>query len=426
MAGEVKSMKRVVIASAVLLLAACGEVPVAPSGSSGDYKLYEAASGQQSAQLAVIDSRSHTTERSLPLGTPSADWQHLYSISSRRLIDSDPVTGATLNTLQLPGSYELPPATIGGVPGGLSQNGKWLVVESWDRTSDGIPTATHMLVVGTSFRDAPARIDLSGFFEFDAVSNDGQRVYVVEYLDGNGYRVRVYDVLAKQLDPQVVVDKSDGNDTMAGVRLMGVQSSDGQWQYSVYARQNDGAFIHALNLAGTISACIFLPGSGYATDADAFRWSLVLSPDGNTLYASNGGLGFVTQVNVGPNSWPSLARTAHIATGGLTASLFVQDVQAKEFGQNASVVSPDGKTLVMAGTTGIVWLDTASLATHRQALAGWRVWSLGLSPDGRSLYALNDAGQIAEVSMASGAVGSRFNPGAGYPMALMRVAAPAP
>lgn len=419
-------MRRVIPALAMLFLAACGAVPSSPDGSAADHKLYVAAFGTQSGRISVIDSRTHAAERTLPLGTPSADWRHLYSVSSNRLLDTDPLTGATLNTLPLPGSYELAPATIQGVPGGLSQNGGWLVLESWVRSADGSPTSTHMLVVNTSFRDAPTRIDMGGFFEFDAVSNDGLRVYVVEYLGGNGYKVRLYDVLAHQLDPQVVVDKSDGNDTMAGVRLMGVQSPDGQWQYSVYARQNDGAFIHALNLTGTISACIFLPGSGYATDADAFRWSLVLSPDGNTLYATNGGLGVVTQVSVGPNSWPSLARTAHLATGASTASLFVRDAQAKDSGEDASVVSPDGKTLVMAGTTGIIWLDAASLAAHRQALPAWRIMSLGLSPDGRSLYALGDSGQIAEVSMASGAVDAEFNLGAGSPVALMRVEATAP
>jgi WD40 repeat protein len=416
-----ENMNRVVGVSAVLFLAACGEVPV-PTSSS-DYTVYEAASTPHSAHLAVIDSRTRILERSLPLGTPSADWRHLYWMSSDRLIDSDPITGATLNTLQT-GYYQLPPATLSGVPGGLSQNGKWLVLEAWDHTPNGSPNVTHMLVVSTSFRDAPARIDLTGVFEFDAVSNDGQRVYLIEYMGGNGYRVRIYDVLEQQLDPQVVVDKSDGNDTMAGVRLMGVQSSDGQWQYSVYARQNDGAFIHALNLNGAVSACIFLPGSGYNANPDELRWSLALSPDRNELYASNGAMGVVAEVNVGPNDWPSLARTEHIATGPATASLLAQDVQAKEIDGNASVISPDGKTLVTAGSHGIVWVDTASLVAHRNALSDWRISSLGLSPDGQDLFALNDAGQIADVSMASGAVASRFDPGAGYPMALIRVSAP--
>ena len=418
-------MRAVLVAAAILLVAACGEVP-APA-SSGDYKLYEATSSStaKSDVLAVIDSRSHTTDRTLPLGTPSPDWHHLYSVSANRLIDTDPISGATLNTLPLPGGYQLPPASISGVPGGLSQNGKWLTLEAWERAADGSPTATHLLLIDTSFREAPARIDLHGFFEFDAVSNDGQRVYLIEYLGGNGYRVRMYNVLARLLDPQVIVDKSDGQDAMAGVRLMGVQSPDGQWQYSVYARQNDGAFIHALNLTGIpIAVCVFLPGAGYAKDPGEFRWSLAMSPDGSTLYAANGATGVVAEVDIAGGGWPTLGHTTRIGQAASTSNPLVENVQAKAFGANTAVVSPDGRTLVAAGGSGVVWLDTANLIERRHALDGSRVSSLGLSPDGRELYVVDDSGTIAQLSVRSGAVEGRFDPGLGAPMALIRVAAP--
>jgi hypothetical protein len=45
-----------------------------------------------------------------------------------------------------------------------------------------------------------------------------------------------------------------------------------------------------------------------------------------------------------------------------------------------------------------------------------------MAPDGRTLYALSGDGEIAEVAVASASVGARFNPGAGYPIAIMRVA----
>jgi len=68
-------------------------------------------------------------------------------------------------------------------------------------------------------------------------------------------------------------------------------------------------------------------------------------------------------------------------------------------------------------------VDTASLKVRSSALDGWRVWSLGLTPDGRTVYVLNDEGNIAEVSVASSSVGAKFNPAAGYPIAIMRVVA---
>ena len=70
-----------------------------------------------------------------------------------------------------------------------------------------------------------------------------------------------------------------------------------------------------------------------------------------------------------------------------------------------------------------MWIDTATLEVRHRALDGWRIRSLGLSPDGRSLYAVSEGGVIAELSMASGAINGRFDLADGQPMALMRVAA---
>ena len=62
---------------ALVLVAGCGRAQFGTVPLSGDYKLYEAASTQSSRLVSVIDSRSHSVERSLPFGTPSSDWTHL-------------------------------------------------------------------------------------------------------------------------------------------------------------------------------------------------------------------------------------------------------------------------------------------------------------------------------------------------------------
>jgi sugar lactone lactonase YvrE len=51
------------------------------------------------------------------------------------------------------------------------------------------------------------------------------------------------------------------------------------------------------------------------------------------------------------------------------------------------------------------------------------VWSLALSPDGKVLYVLDQNGTFTEVSMDARQVGATFNPSAGNPLELMRVAA---
>ena len=95
----------------VLLLTGCGTLTQRQVAVSSDYLLYEAASTQQSQLLAVVDTHSQSTARKLPIGVPSSDWKHLYSVSSGHLIDTDPETGATLRSSTLPGDYQLPLAT---------------------------------------------------------------------------------------------------------------------------------------------------------------------------------------------------------------------------------------------------------------------------------------------------------------------------
>jgi hypothetical protein len=418
MGGEVTSMRVLLFAVvATLAVASCGKAVEGPVVTGGGYKLYEAVGSGSSQSVDVIDTRSHLVERTLPWGTLAG--KHLYSISSTTLSDIDPKTGSTLRTLRLPGYFQLPPATVTGIAGGLSQNGRWLVLEN-----DQANAASHMLVVDTSTMKAPPPIDLHGTFAFDAISNDGQLIYLIEYLSGANYRVRVYNVPAGHLESYIVVDKSDGTAAMTGIRLSGVASPDGQWLYSVYARPNKGAFIHALNLSQPFAFCIDLPGSGYESGSDEFQWSLVLSADGSRLFATNGAKGIVAEVNTDFNGGPSVIRTAHIDTPSPSAGLFLQDVEAKEFGGGGAVLSPDGKTLVMTGQTGLLWVDTTTLHARSHQLTNWTVRSLGLSSDGSTVYALHDAGMIAELSMANPGVSTTFGSSDTQPLALLRVDSP--
>lgn len=401
-----------------ILVTACGTTQT--QAGSGD-KLYAAVSAGHSQFVQVIDSRSHKVERRLPMGVPSSDWKHLYSILSTSLVDTDPQTGATLSTLALGHAYRLPDATFTGVPGGLSPNGQWLVIESYDVTGEDLPSASHFLLIETPGLKIKSWIDLAGFFNFDAVSNDGRRLYLIQFVSGKAYYVRWYDLAMGRLDPGVVFDKNDGANAMSGLRLSGVASANGGWLYSMYVRDHAGPFIHALSLEGPIAFCLDLPGSGYAEDGSAMQWSLALSPGGSTVYAANLASGEVAKVGIADGA-PQIVHKAHIALTTSTGGL-IKNVEAKELGANAAVVSLDGSTLVVAGGSGLVWIDAQALAVRHRALTDWRIWSVGLSPDGRNLYAMSEGGKVAEISMGSATVGATFDLSGGQPVALMRVAA---
>lgn len=379
-----------------VLAAACGTSGLSPK-VSGD-KLYEAI-GQS---IVVIDSRSHATERRLPLGSPSHDWRHLYSMVGDSLVDTDPMTGDTQNAIRVGVEYQLPAATHTGLPGGLSPNDHWLVLQANDAT------ATHMAVIDTQGFRVVDRFELIGRFSFDAVSDDGQRLYLIQYLNGKEYYVRLFDLALNRLDANIVVDKSDGNQAMAGLRLSGIASPDGTNLFSMYVRENESPFIHALSLQGPFAFCLDLPGAGYRQSKTAMQWALAMNRMGSRLYAINGAAGMVAEVD---SNRMQVLRTAQINTSSSGAT-----------GADTAVLSPDGATLVTTGSVGIVWVDTGTLRVRMEALTEWRIWSLGVSSDGKTLYAVNDAGQVAEVSMSTGEVTSRFDPGAGKPIALMRVA----
>ncbi len=390
-----------------VLMTGCGGTQQILRQSHGD-KLYEAVSTHSSQVVSVIDSRSHTADRRLPMGVPTSDWKHLYSVASTSLVDTDPQTGATLNTMPLGGAYRLPAATANGVPGGLAPNGMWLVVESIDSSQ------SHMLIVNTTTSTVRRKIDLDGYFQFDAISNDGDRLYLIQHLNGREYYVRLFDVIGGRLDENIVVDKSDGNQAMVGTRLSGIATPDGLMLFSMYVREHESPFIHALSLDGAFAFCLDLPGSGYADSAAELRWSLAITGDGSRIYAANPATGVVAVISTGANSVPSVLRTARFERA--------ISPNAKVSGANAAVVSRDGKTLVVGGASGVTWIDTSSLQVRAHALTGWHVSSVGLSPNGHNLYAVGDDGRIAEISMADATVTSRFDPSAGQPMALMRVA----
>jgi hypothetical protein len=388
-------------AFAVLFVtAACAGGPTHLPPASGHTLLFEATPGE----IAVIDSTTHFAVRHLPLGVPSRDWRHLYSINGTALLDTDPSSGLTTATLQLPGTYQLPAATSGGLPGGTSPNSNWLVAQSYDGA------ATHFVVVSTTRMGIAHTANLTGHFNFDAISDDGARLYLIQYLNGREYYVRLFNVLAGTLDEKIVVDKSNGEQSMSGLRLSGLATPGGSWLFSMYVREQESPFVHALSLDGPFAFCLDLPGSGYGANASEMHWSIAMSQTGDSIYAVNSATGVVAWIDNSQQN-PNVKRTVRLPGGA-----------SSRVGPDAAVLSRDGHSLVVAGSTGLDWIDVTTLGVRSHALVDWQVWSLGLSPDGKNIYAIDEGGRVAEVGASSGAVTSIFDPGIGRPMALMKVA----
>jgi hypothetical protein len=154
----------------------------------------------------------------------------------------------------LPGGFGLPLVAYDGTTGGLSADGRTLVLGSFDMR--------RFAVVGTRALALRRMIRLRGVWSFDAVSPDASTLFLVQYA-GPGpnvaYRVRAYDVAESRLVPGAIVDRSEEEAVMRGQPVTRVQSADGRWAYTLYARQEHEPFVHALDTVRREAHCVDLP-----------------------------------------------------------------------------------------------------------------------------------------------------------------------
>ena len=179
--------------------------------------------------------------------------------------------GSVLGTRLLDGRFTIPAVALDGSAGGLSADGKTLVLI---RPRTGFPREqTVLAVVGTGRLRLRATIVLAGDFSFDALSPDGSLLYLVQYVDrrdATRYVVRGYDLERGRLLPDPVVDPKIFGDVMRGYPVTRAVSLDGRWAYTLYDGGGGVPFVHALDTAEGTAACIAVEAlADYADLMDA-------------------------------------------------------------------------------------------------------------------------------------------------------------
>lgn len=415
-------MSRRLIIGLILLVAAltgCARPVSAPSATAG-YRLFieQGYNRVGPETITVLDSGTGSVERELPLGTPALDWSRYYIVTtlngSARLAALDPASGRTLAQTTIPSGFTLPQLGFEGPSAGLSPNGQWLALTSHSHGH------TSFLVGSTSLTHSFTPIALAGDFEFDALSDDGTWLYLVENLSQpNHYQVRLYDVAKHALWPQVVADKQEPKEPMYGFRGDSVAHPAGSFVFTVYARDSAGAFIHALPLDQPYAYCIDLPKDRGNGLEQQFLWSLAISADGSRLYGVNGDLAEVAVINT--LGAPKVERSASVAlkpSGNLFAGL-VTPAEAKGARIGGAALSGDGRTLFTIDDTGVLAIDTATLKPRNHVLQGETIVSMHLSTDGKWLYAADaGAGKVWQINPASGALAGQVK-GVDNPWAIL-------
>ncbi len=187
------------------------------------------------------------------------------------------------------GAYGIPAVTSAGKAGGLSPDGKLLVLAQ-PPNYQGLRRESRFLLVPTGALSRADTLVLRGEFGFDAVSPDRRTLYLIQHVVSSDlvrYVVRAYDLQAKRLLARAIVDKRAPSEVMRGYPIARATSAGGEWVYTLYTRAPDGTrpFVHALNAAGRTAFCIDLPSW---PDEDIWGARLELTTDGRQLVALAG------------------------------------------------------------------------------------------------------------------------------------------
>jgi hypothetical protein len=185
------------------------------------------------------------------------------------------VAGA--RSLVLQGAFGVPGLTQDGQMGGLSPDGRTLVLQNM-----GLHAASSFDVISTSDLSLARRIDLRGTFGFDALSPDGSMLYLIQHQtaqDVQHYVVRAYDLQADRLLPGRIADKAQKSWVMQGWAVARATTPDGRWAYTLYANPGGYPFVHALDTVRGVAHCIGLP---WTSDQQPL-WNAKLAVHGRAL-----------------------------------------------------------------------------------------------------------------------------------------------
>ncbi len=170
-------------------------------------------------------------------------------------------TGRVVRSNVLRGFYGVPILAWDNSTGGVSADGRTLVLGSYGPLP-GDAGVTRFAVLSTKTLRKSRTIALRGSWAYDAISPDGSRMFLVEYLAAGQnprYRVRSLDVRTGRLDAEAIVDRREDEVLMRGQPVTRVASLDGRWAYTLYARPKHGPFVHALDTARAEAYCVDLP-----------------------------------------------------------------------------------------------------------------------------------------------------------------------
>ena len=316
------------IASVVAILAVSCGVPAGTAASSPTSRASAAPVASERLVIEsdqdtkIVESGSGRVVAALPGGlvSPAKDLiVHVNASVAKTAVSAVDLTGNTVFAVGLDGEFKFPSA-YGPSPSGFSPNGKWLVLVSRGGNGSywGDP-ASRFAIIDVARGAVAKTVTLSERFTFDAIHNDGSAMYLIEHPQPGTttYNVRLYDLRADTLKPDIIFDKAaviTWDPTvgyMDGTFHVSVAPKSGDWSYGLYMRPNGKPFVHALNVPGKYAQCI-LDVAGTAATSSMF--SMALTEDGGKLFVIDPVVGNVSVID---GLTQKVFRTATFKTTGI-------------------------------------------------------------------------------------------------------------
>ncbi len=417
-----------------LVLAACGAQAAAPRAASPTVSpalagelppdvIYVRQSGNgQSALISVVDVRTGAVLRALPDGVISPDRTALFRTDfvnggrQTRVHVIDLATGRETRAFTLDGAFSRLASTDGGT-GGLSADGRWLVLFGGQIRIDD-RWITDFAVVDAASGTVAGQLELksTSTFSFVGVAPDGMSLFLNEQGDATT-RLRVWDFASSAFLPDAVIGAQwDGR--QAGFATTPVAMRDAKSVAWLDAGRGSAPAVRLLDLATKRVTTIALPDGQRSDDLEKYLlWSLALSRDGATLYAVNPALGFIDELYpraglLNRSNRLNVTRAREGLLAAIVRSAFPV-AEGKRYLRGGALLAGDGRTLYAAGSRGIAVIDVPTLGSRTTWATDSSFDSFTLSPDGGRLYAISDQlGKIRVIRTTDGATVGEIKPAA--------------
>jgi hypothetical protein len=186
--------------------------------------------------------------------------------------------GRIVNSTTMPGVWGIPAVALDGSTGGLSRDGRTLVLGDATNSNGALRNTSSFLIVDARrLQLKQAEIFLNGDFVFDALSPNGRMLYLIQHVsaaDLTRYVVRAYDLSTGRLLRHKIADRTQRGWVMTGYPVTRATSPDGRWAYTLYRNDGGYPFVHALDTVRGVAHCIGIRWEGAQDNLFHLRLSL--------------------------------------------------------------------------------------------------------------------------------------------------------